>query len=104
MKYLRDATTPPYALRRQGDDRPLDWIDRFLKEHPEKIDVIANAHVELLEESDASRRAQILEQLPTFPIDLSDRLLRLGPEERERASELTNPVIAPRESDEEPVT
>lgn len=74
VNYLRDVTTPPYATRRQGDDRPLDWVERFLKEHPEKIDAIANAYIELLRDPDASRRAQILEQLPTFPIDLSDRL------------------------------
>jgi hypothetical protein len=77
VKYLRDALTPPYAMRRPGDDRPLDWVERFLKAHPEKADVIADAYVTLLEEGDASQRAQILEQLPTFPIDLSDRLCRL---------------------------
>lgn len=74
VKYLRDVMTPPYSMRRQGDERPLDWVERFLKEHPDKTDAIANAYIELLREPDATRRAQILEQLPTFPIDLSDRL------------------------------
>lgn len=77
VKYLRDAMTPPYATRRQGDDRPLDWVERFLKEHPEKTKAIGDAFIELLREPDPSRRAQILEQLPSFPDELAERLSKV---------------------------
>jgi hypothetical protein len=92
VKYLRDVLTPPYSMRRQGDERPLDWVERFLKEHPDKTDAIADAYIELLREPDASRRAQILEQLPTFPIDLSDRLSGLVVSERASYSAQPDPL------------
>jgi hypothetical protein len=78
-RYLRDCLSPPYATRRQGDDRPLDWLERFFTEHPDKIRAVGDALMELLREGDLDRRAHILEQLPSWPEELSDRLLRVVP-------------------------
>lgn len=93
-EYLSAYLTPPYSLA-PGDERPLDWIERFLKVHPEHRHGIGQAYVSLLfrGDVDVAVRAQILEQIPSFPETLLDGLFDLLDQEHPRLSIERDPIV-----------
>jgi hypothetical protein len=74
--------TKPYDVW-YGDARPLDWVVRYVKEHPSEIPAIAAALEEQLRRNDPEIRSQIFEQLPYMEVDLSTAIGDLIVRERD---------------------
>lgn len=87
---LGQVLTKPYDVW-YGDARPLDWVVRYAKGHPDEAAAIASALGDLLQKADPEICGQILEQVPYFPLDLTPQLLALLASDARRLASQPDP-------------